>query len=493
MAAIPADGPLGEMALREQTEAGLSPAPAEPHPEEEEEEGEQGESPAETGSPAAGESIPVSVEAVAGLSEVTAGLVMDEAAQEERRRELDAIVSGLREVSRQLREREDPEAQPGDPGEELSERLDALLEAATSLREGAERDADARLAIYGDIRRRVADLTATPLEVLFAPLPGAVRELADEAGKRVEVELSGGDVELERASVEDLREVMGQLVANAVYHGIEDPRERQALHKEAVGDIRVRAESCGDEVAITVADDGRGIQADDPEEAAPGGELEAAPEATAVLPYAPLLSLFRADIPAGGEPRPGGAGAAAVREALRRVKGTVRVDSEPGAGAAVTLRIPASRSAQRILKLRIGEEVLGVPASQVEKTMPLGDAGVSEVQGRRHLAYQGEEIPVARLADLWGEPDAPGEPGADSGSPWLVVLHHLGGVFGLIVDEALEVSQGVVRDVPGYLQGRGARGVIGATISGAGEVQLLLEPNAILEMEIERTSQPEVQ
>jgi chemosensory pili system protein ChpA (sensor histidine kinase/response regulator) len=138
---------------------------------------------------------------------------------------------------------------------------------------------------------------------------------------------------------------------------------------------------------------------------------------------------------------------------------------------------------QRVLKFRVGSEIFGVLANQVDRIMTLDEASVTETRGQRFFQYAGNQVPATWLAELFNLGDGPIQ---DTRTLRLVVVRHLEGYIGFVVNEVIEETQAVVKDVTNYLRRHAIQGLIGTTISGAGDVQLLLEPTGIKEME--RTS-----
>lgn len=431
----------------------------------------------------------VSAERLERLSEGVIGLAMDRATQEDRREELDSIASHFREMRRQWEWFENilPETGPlVAQRDKLSEQLQSLTQKINDFRQQSEYDIAARHALYDEIHQRVMDLQVSPLGTIFSVLPRSARDLAQRLEKRVELNIDGSEIELERKNIDALLEPLVHLVTNAISHGIEDPQERKAAGKDPVGHIWVSAEHIGGEVAISVQDDGRGIDYEKVRETAIRTGVTTAAEAENMLPYDLLQMLFRPGFSTKEEVSQvsgRGIGMNAVRDAVQRMTGSIHVDSEVGQGSSFILNIPVSTAVQRILKFRVGNETFGVLANQVERIMTLEEAILTESRGQRFFLYNDNQVPATWLADLFNIPD---DSIQDTRSLSLVVVRHLEGYIGFVVNEVLEETQAVVKDVTNYLRRHAVQGLIGTTISGSGEVQLLLEPTGIKEME--RTS-----
>ncbi|KPV40059.1 hypothetical protein AN478_07820 [Thiohalorhabdus denitrificans] len=428
----------------------------------------------------------VSAQRLERLSEGVIGLAMDRATQEDRRAEMDQIISDFRALRSQweLLEGELPESGPlVQQQKSLANQLENLSQALNRFRQETELDIAARHGLYDEIHQRVMALMVSPLGTIFSVLPRSARDLAQRFQKRVELSIEGSEIELERKNVDALLEPLVHLVTNAISHGIEDPAEREATGKNPVGHILVRAEHVGGEVAISVSDDGRGIDYEKVRETAIRTGVTTAAEAESMLPYDLLQMLFRPGFSTKEEVSQisgRGIGMNAVRDAVQRMTGSIQVDSEVGKGTTFTLNIPVSTAVQRVLKFRVGNEVYGVLANQVERILGLNEVVLTESRGQRHFQYHGNQVPATWLSELFATTS---DEIQETRNLRLVVVRHLEGYIGLVVDDVIEETQAVVKDVTGYLRRHSVQGLIGTTISGAGEVQLLLEPTGIKEME----------
>jgi len=190
-----------------------------------------------------------------------------------------------------------------------------------------ELDAGARL--LDGLKGAAIGMRTLPLSSIVTPLPRAVRDLAAETGKQVELIVVGAETELDRAILEGLSEPLVHLLRNAVGHGIEPPEERERAGKPARGRLELRAEQRGSIVEVTVSDDGRGISEETLAEARRNGSL------TAVLTQPGYSTAVEVNGLAGR-----GVGLDAVRDQAEGFGGSIEVRSEPGHGMQVILRLP---------------------------------------------------------------------------------------------------------------------------------------------------------
>ena len=219
-------------------------------------------------------------------------------------------------------------------------------------------------------------------------LPRMVRDLARGLGKDVRVEIAGADTLVDRAVLARMEGPLHQLLRNAVDHGMELPAERTAAGKPARGTIRLEARHRGGMLALVVADDGRGV---DPERirAAAVRRQVAAPAFAAELSQAELMEfLFLPGFSlkeSANELSGRGVGLDVVHDAVRRLNGTVRADSTPGAGFTTVITLPLTQSIVRALVVDVAGEAYALPIARVEGVRRVPAADVRTLHGRQYV------------------------------------------------------------------------------------------------------------
>ncbi|WP_247731673.1 chemotaxis protein CheA [Halovivax limisalsi] len=385
-------------------------------------------------------------------AEVDAESAVEDGAQSVRvdRESIDSLlqlVEGLVTSRVRLRSAVDDRA----PYEELDRELDDLEEITTELQE------------------TVMDVRLVPLETVTNRLPRLVRDLAREQEKQIDLERENDGVELDRRLLDEIGDPLIHLVRNAVDHGIEPPEEREDAGKPPEGTITIDADRVRDRVTITVADDGRGLDADRiREEAVEAGvvtETEAAElEESAVydLVFHPGLSTASEVTDVSGR----GVGMDVVRRTMETLNGSVSIESEPGEGTTVTMTLPVSVAIDDVLFVESGGEQFGLP---VDVVRDVADGRfVTETDEGRVFDDGDDPLPVIELDDAL---DAPG-PGDDRDGMVVRVRDdvrsvalHCETVHGRR-EVVVNPFEGFMRDVPG---------VGGATVRGRGEVVTILD------------------
>jgi two-component system chemotaxis sensor kinase CheA len=300
-----------------------------------------------------------------------------------------------------------------------------------------------------------------PLSSIVGPLPRAVRDLAIETGKEVELRVEGAETELDRAILEGLAELLVHLLRNAVGHGIELPEERERQGKPARGRLELRAEQRGGIVEIVVADDGRGVSEDALAEAKRTGSL------------ADVLS--RAGFSTAGEVSDlsgRGVGLDAVKQQVEDFGGSLLVRSEPLQGTEVVLRLPLALALLEVLLVERDGNVYGVPLASIEEVIAVGET--LTLSGRLALELRGASVPVADLVDLVGG-TAP--PPADRAPA--IVLQASGRRVAVVCDLLIGKEEIVVKTLGPLLASLDT--YLGAAILGDGRIALLVDPIAIVQ------------
>ena len=252
-----------------------------------------------------------------------------------------------------------------------------------------------------ELQRRVLELRTAPLVRVTDTLPRAARQVAEKLGKRVEVEIVGAELELDRSILDRLGEPLLHLVRNAVDHGIESPEGRRAAGKPEIGVIRVEARRQKDSIEIDVSDDGKGLdlasvcrRAIEPGLIHPDLVEDLPLEEIAALVFHPGLSTAHSITDVSGR----GVGMDAVKATIESLGGSVELRSEIGAGTTTTLAVPITAAVQRVLLVGIGEERVAIPIGKVERILEVPSEAIEEAAGEAFALVDDEPLPVFDLA-----------------------------------------------------------------------------------------------
>jgi two-component system chemotaxis sensor kinase CheA len=361
---------------------------------------------------------------------------------------------------------------------------------------GAERTAgwDRRRREW-ELRRHVADVHQTavrvrmiPAESVFGAFGAMVRQIAQDDGKRIVFRAEGLDVQADRVVLQSLKDPVMHLLRNAVSHGIETPAERLAAGKPPEGSVRLRFETEGSRLKVTVQDDGRGVDtaAVRRQAIASGIQPEAAQKLDELL-FRPGFSTSARVSKLSGR----GVGLAVVKEAADRLHGKVEVRAAAPRGLAVVISVGLSVSTQQVLILEAAGRPFALPTQHIQQLTRARVSALRTAGGREVLAAGGGEVLVARLSDLLGlaAPPAP-ESEEREPDPWIYVAAMAFGeqTLGLLVDRLADERDAVIKDL-GLPPGAAGMTAGGVALED-GRVALLLSPAALLERFLNGAAQP---
>jgi two-component system chemotaxis sensor kinase CheA len=365
----------------------------------------------------------------------------------------------------------------------VSDMVLARNELARRLR---ETDADAPLldafervsACIADMRDSITRTRMQRIETLFSSLPRLARDLAAELGKSVEFQIDGGDVELDREMIEMIRDPLTHIVRNAIDHGLESGPERARAGKLAKGMLRVCARQSGNQILIEVIDDGKGIDGAAVLRKAIGAGLVGEEEAGRFSPAQKLDLVFQPGLSTAPEVTAisgRGVGLDVVRANIERVGGTVEIDSEPGRGLRLILRLPLTLTIIPALTVSAGGRVYAIPRSAIEEIVRCRSEAVriEHVGGSPVARVRDKQLPLVSLPAALGVV-ATAEPIEQS----LIVLKPAGGEpYALAVDAVHDHEELVVKPAAPAVMATGL--YAGTTIADDGSPVLLLDASGI--------------
>jgi two-component system chemotaxis sensor kinase CheA len=378
----------------------------------------------------------------------------------------------------------------------VADQLDQLT--ATTLRE-FEAYATHLGNVADELEDTVLSVRMMPVESLFTIFPRAVRDMARDSGKQVELLMRGGETELDKKIMEALYDPLVHLLRNAVDHGIEPPDERARAGKPATGRVQIRAFQEGSQVAIEVADDGGGI---DPQQvrriAVQKGFLSAAAaeklsdDEMLQWIYQPGFTTAQIITDVSGR----GVGMDIVKTSLERLNGTVQIASVLGQGTTVTLKVPLTLATAQGLLVRVANQVFVLPSHTVEMMDYISSADLFTLEGREVVRLRERTMPLIRLEELLDLDRVGGwhyqtdDAGLDSlglqsgitlaGRLPGIVVGDGDRVMCFLVDELIDERVIVVKSLgPLFTQ---VNTQVGATLLGNGQVVIILDvPSLIAE------------
>jgi two-component system, chemotaxis family, sensor kinase CheA len=284
----------------------------------------------------------------------------------------------------------------------LDQRFERLRSMLGQFARSARDDARMLSRLSNEIGGATRRMHLSFMSEAFESLPRAVRDVAAAEGKEARLELSGGDVEADRAVVDALREPLLHLVRNAVDHGLERPAARRARGKTETGSVRVGAMLKEGRICVEVSDDGSGLNVE---------ALRQRIRQQGMSPPASDEELVRSILAGGVTTRRRvtqisgrGVGLDLVRASLERVRGSVHVRWSEGEGTTFILECPPSPATMRVLLVVCGGQLLALPSTHVRRLLPVRATELHQVNGMTVMTMAGGTVQVAALATLLGPP-----------------------------------------------------------------------------------------
>jgi chemotaxis family two-component system sensor histidine kinase/response regulator PixL len=334
--------------------------------------------------------------------------------------------------------------------------------------------------ITEQLRSRVMQLRVVSFSRAVDHLPRALREMCLIHNKDVNLLLLGRDTKIDESLLDALREPLVHLVRNAFDHGIESPEIRQAAGKPASGQIEIEARHQGGQTIITVADDGRGINPEIIRHKVIEKGLATEEQAQDFSIMDLYEFLFYSGFTTANEVSNlsgRGVGLDVVRNNLRSVRGTVKIDSHPGKGTSFIIKMPLLLSITDALMVRTDHYTVAVPLDAIEEIMHIQGNQIHVAGTQPMLWWREEFIRLVRLQELLHysipAPDAPSpNPLVPDHIP-VLVLASSEGILAVVVERLLGQKEIVVKSLPAPMSK--PQGILGSTILGDGRVVTILD------------------
>ena len=327
-----------------------------------------------------------------------------------------------------------------------------------------------------DLRESVMRVRMVQIGEIFERMTFVVRDLARESGKKIIVQLSGGETEIDKFLVERMMDPFMHLVRNAVSHGLETVAEREAQGKRSEGMLSLSAMTAGERIVIRIADDGRGINRNVVLARAKAigldGNAEIDDAALLDLICTPGLSTRdEADRESGR-----GVGMDVVKKAIEELGGRISLATRIGEGTTFTIELPLTLAIAEALIVSVNGQRFAVPQSAVREVLEVESASTKVLENNEIISYRGKALPLLRLARVF-------EMNYQRGTSFhVLVIGEDTNAVGLAVDRILGQREIVVRAIKDPLAQ--SRGIAGATELGDQRVVLILDIGALRQLAV---------
>lgn len=328
-----------------------------------------------------------------------------------------------------------------------------------------------------DLQEAVMSIRMLPMSFVFNRFPRMLRDLATKLGKEIELKTFGEQTELDKGVIEKITDPMTHLVRNAVDHGIEMPDVRTAAGKAPFGTLTLKASHQGGNIVIEVADDGAGLKRErilgKAKERGLAVSDDMSDQEVWQLIFEPGFSTAEQVTDVSGR----GVGMDVVKKNILALGGSVELDSAPGAGTRVIVRLPLTLAIMDGMSVSSGGETYIIPLNSVVELLQPESKSIRTLPGQGRVVEVREEfLPVLPLSQVFS-----GDGTARRNTDSIMVIVEVEGVkTAMLVDELLGQYQVVVKNLESNY--RKVPGVSGATILGDGSVALILDVAALVKL-----------
>jgi two-component system, chemotaxis family, sensor kinase CheA len=333
--------------------------------------------------------------------------------------------------------------------------------------------------ITTELQMAVMKTRMVPIAKVFNRLPRLVRDLSKETGKEIDLEITGEETELDKSIIEELNDPLIHIIRNAADHGVELPEDRVNKGKRARGKIKVSAAHEGNHIAISIEDDGKGMDPEKLKKKAIERKMITVAEAQEMsareaynLIFAPGFSTAEKVTNVSGR----GVGMDVVRTNISNLKGIIEIDSAPGVGSKFIIKLPLTLAIIQALLVRIGKDILSIPLASVLEVRRIQDDEIETINGKEVIRLRNSVLPLTRVEYIVKPSDD------KKRAQWMyVVVLALGEErLGIVVDSLLGQKEVVIKSLGNYLGT--IPGIAGSTILGDGRVIMIVDVGELMKL-----------
>jgi two-component system chemotaxis sensor kinase CheA len=336
-----------------------------------------------------------------------------------------------------------------------------------------------------DLQLAVMKTRMQPVKKVFSKFPRMVRDLSRELGKDMELFISGEETELDKSVIEEIGDPLVHLIRNSVDHGIEDKEARKTAGKPERGTIKLSAEHEGNYIIISVIDDGKGMDtAVIKRKAVEKGVIDEKSAASLSdkdalsLIFAPGFSTKDKATEISGR----GVGMDVVKTNIQKLNGIIEINSNPGQGSGIILKLPLTVAIIQTLIVGISDEVFAIPLNSVVETLRIKESTIQTIDKHEVINLRKSVLSLLRLGDefgIGGNMDESAAARSTDREIYVVVVALAEKKVGIVVDNLYGQEEVVIKSLGDYRLGY--KGISGATITGDGKVVLIIDVASMID------------
>jgi two-component system chemotaxis sensor kinase CheA len=328
-----------------------------------------------------------------------------------------------------------------------------------------------------NLHESVMKVRMMPIESVVSKFPRMIRDLSKKLGKKMELQMTGEETELDRTVIDEIGDPLMHLLRNSADHGLESAEVRAERGKPEVGTVFLNAYQDGNNVVIEVGDDGNGIDVEKVRQkaiekgtiTAEQAEMMTEKEIVDLL-FRPSFSTAEKITDVSGR----GVGLDVVKSKIEALGGAVEVKTTYGVGSTFIIHLPLTLAIIQALMVHLGDEKYAISLDSIETIEDIPVSEIKYVHAKEVIHLRGTVIPLVRLRDLL---DVPGEP-VDSENITVVIVRKGDKLAGLVVDSLIGQLEIVIKSLGKYININ--KMISGATILGDGSVALIIDANTLV-------------
>jgi len=328
-----------------------------------------------------------------------------------------------------------------------------------------------------DLQNIILNMRMVQIEQVFNRFPRMIRGLAKDLNKKVDLQISGAETELDRTVIDEIGDPLVHLLRNAVDHGLETTEERLKAGKPEEGIIQLKAYHSGNHVFIEISDDGKGINRDGIlKKAIEKGIIsrDRAKELSDQEVYQLLFASGFSTAAVISDISGRGVGLDVVKNKIESLGGSVSVDSKLGSGTTFSIQLPLTLSILSAMLVQLGEAKYAIPLTSIIETAVFRKDQILSAHRQKVIDFRGKVVPLVFLKDIFEEPNHQNHEDFIS----VVIVRKGDKLAGLVVDSFIGQQEIVLKSLGNYLTNVFA--ISGATILGDGQVALIIDCNALI-------------
>jgi two-component system chemotaxis sensor kinase CheA len=333
--------------------------------------------------------------------------------------------------------------------------------------------------VTSELQMQVLKMRMIPVEKVFKKFPRIVRSMSRDLGKEVDLQIVGEETELDRSVVDEIGDPLIHLIRNAMDHGLETPDERLAAGKSRGGTLVLAAVHEGNQIIISIKDDGRGIDTERVGRKAIEKGLITEDQFVAMsqrevfdLLFLPGFSTKEKATDLSGR----GVGMDVVKTNIKKLNGMIEIKSTKGLGSEFILRLPLTLAIIQSLLVEVVGEIYSIPLSSVLETIRVDQRKFHLIGGQEVLKLRDIVLPLIRLQKVFNV-----QPRGEADNVcYVVVVGAAEKRMGLVVTRLVGQQEVAIKSLGNYLAN--IPGIAGSTILGDGRVALIIDPVAMSEV-----------